>query len=88
MELQQQYHKIVHKRSPVQIRLLDLLIERPVITTAFASKRLNVTYRAANNNIAKLLKAGILREVTGAKRNRIYIAEEVLEIINRPFSRG
>jgi Fic family protein len=88
MDLQQQYHQTVHrtKKSPVQIRLVDLLIERPVITTVFVAERLRVSYPAAKNNIAKLVKAGILKETTGAKRNRIYIAEKVLGIINAPFS--
>ncbi|OHB77787.1 MAG: hypothetical protein A2Z25_21095 [Planctomycetes bacterium RBG_16_55_9] len=88
MDLQQQYHETVRviKKSPGQIRLVDLLVERPVITTVFVAQHLDVTYPAAKNNIAKLVKAGILRETTGAKRNRIYIAEKVLEIINKPFS--
>lgn len=86
MDLQQEYHKIVHitKRSALQIRLVDLLIERPVITTVFVMKHFNVSYPTAKNNIAKLVEAGILREVTGAKRYRIYVAERVLHIINKP----
>jgi len=89
MDLQQEYHKTVNvaKRSALQIRLVDLLIERPVITTVFVSKHLNVTYKTAKNNIDRLVKVGILREVSGAKRHRIYIAEKVLEIINKPFVR-
>lgn len=88
MDLQQQYHKTVHmtKKSPVQIRLVDLLIERPVITTVFVAERLRISYPAAKNNIVKLVQAGILKETTGAKRNKIYIAEKVLDIINEPFS--
>ncbi len=87
MDLQQEYHKIVHvtKRSALQIRLVDLLIERPVITTVFAKRHLDVSYPAAKNNIDRLVKVGILREVSGAKRHRIFIAEKVLEIINKPF---
>lgn len=90
MDLQQEYHKIVHitKRSALQIRLVDLLVERPVITTVFVSKHFNVTYPTAKNNIARLIRVGILREVPGARRHRIYIAEKVLEIINKPFSKG
>lgn len=86
MDLQQQYHRIVHtiKKSALQIMLIDLLIERPVINTVFVSRRLNVTYSTAKNNIAKLVQAGILREITGAKRNKVYIAEKVLEVINKP----
>ena len=89
MDLQQEYHKIVHvtKRSALQIRLVDLLIERPVVTTVFVSKYFNITYPAAKNNIARLIGVGILREVSGAKRRRIFIAEKVLEIINKPFRR-
>ena len=90
MDLQQEYHKIVHvaKRSALQIRLVDLLIERPVITTVFVSKYFNVTYPTAKNNIARLVRVGILKEVSGTKRHRIFIAEKVLEIINKPFGRA
>ena len=88
MDLQQEYHKILHvkKRSALQIRLVDLLIERPVITAMFVKKYFNTTYTTAKNNIARLVGAGILREVTGARRNRIYAAEQVLKIINKPRS--
>lgn len=86
MDLQQEYHKTVRvtKRSALQIRLVDLLVERPLITTVFVMKYFNVTYPTAKNNITKLVKAGILKEVTGAKRYRIYLAERVLNIINKP----
>ena len=90
LDLQQRYQKIVHatKRSALQIRLVELLIERPLITTVFVSKYFNVTYPAARNNIAKLMGVGILKEVTGARRNKVYVAEEVVNIINKPFSRN
>lgn len=86
MYLQQEYHKKVHgaKRSALQIRLVDLLIERPVVTTVFVGKLFNVTYATAKNNIAKLVKIGILKQTTGARRNRVYMAEEVLKIITKP----
>ena len=88
MELQQEFHKTVHaaKGSALQVRLVNLLIERPVITTVFVSKYFNVTYPTAKSNIAKLVSAGILRETTGAKRYRTYIAEQVLKIISQPSS--
>jgi len=86
MELQQRYQQqIGTKRSAVQIRLVDLLIERPVITTVLVSRQFDVTYQTAKNNIKRLVKIGILRQQGTAKRNRIYVAEGVLEIISRPF---
>jgi len=39
----------------------------------------------SRNAIARLAKLGILREFSNVKRNRIYIAPKVLEIIDRPF---
>jgi len=88
LDLQQQYHRIVHatKKSALQIRLVDLLIERPVVTTVFVSRSLNVTYPAAKSNIKKLIKTGILKEIPGIKRNKVFIAAKVLEVINKPFA--
>ncbi len=89
MDLQQKYHEIVHikKGSAMQIRLVDLIVERPLITTVYTSKVLNISYPAAKNNIIKLIKAGILKKVVTAGRNKFFIAERVLEIINRPFAK-
>jgi hypothetical protein len=33
-------------------------------------------------NVEKLVKSGILREATGNRRNRIYVAPEILQIIS------
>ena len=88
MDLQQQYHKMVHitKRSALQIRLVDLLIERPVITIVFAREYFKITYPTAKNNIARLVKHGILKEISITSRHKFFIAEKVLEIINKPSS--
>jgi hypothetical protein len=63
-------------------------VERPVLTIPYVNRHFDVTYVTAKNNVVKLVKAGILKEVTGAKRCKVYIAEEVLDIINRPFFMG
>ena len=87
MNLQQQLHaKIKSKRSAVQLKLVDLLIERPVVTTVFVSDRLKVTYATAKSNIDRLVKAGILEQVGTAKRNKVFLAEGVLHIISKPFA--
>ena len=87
MNLQQQLHaKTKSKRSAVQLKLVDLLIERPVVTTVFVSDRLKVTYATAKSNIDRLVKAGILKQVGTAKRNKVFVAEGVLHIISKPFA--
>jgi len=84
LDLQQLYHdQVKSRRSALQIQLVDLLIERPVITTVFISKHFNVTYAAAKNNIDKLIKLGILRKLSGVKPHT-YIAEKALDVIHKP----
>ncbi len=88
LQLQQKYQGMIKSKGAViRVKLVDLLIERPVIMTVFVSEYFNVSYQTAKNNIARLIKIGILKEVKGIKRNKLYIAEEVFEIINRPFFR-
>lgn len=41
---------------------------------------LGVTFASAQNNVKRLVKLGILREVMGRKRDRIFIAPEMLQL--------
>lgn len=87
LELQEQFHEAVKSnRSALQIKLVDLLIERPVVTAVFVSRYFGVTYVAAQNNINRLLKAGILKQLGTARRNRAYVAEAVFDVISSSFS--
>jgi Fic family protein len=64
--------------------LVDLLFERPAISVARAREHLKVTNTAAQQNVDRLVEDGMLVEVTGRKRNRIYLAPRILEIIESP----
>jgi Fic family protein len=67
------------------LRALDVLPSYPVLTTRRLASRLGVSSPAALTAIEQLIKAGILQERTGYRRNRVFVAAEVLTIINRPF---
>jgi len=66
------------------LQLVDELFSYPALTNRSASERLGVTPRSTQINIEKLQSAGILTEVTGQKRNRLYVAPEIIEVIERP----
>lgn len=66
-------------------RALGLLPHYPVITANRLSQILEVAFPSANTAIDQLLTADILRERTGYRRNRVFLAHEALAIINRPF---
>ncbi|HEV8564791.1 MAG TPA: Fic family protein [Actinomycetota bacterium] len=71
----------VTRASALLLRLVDHLFEQPAIRIAVAEEILGVTFRAASLNVQKLLDAGILQEVTGRERNRVFVAHEILGLL-------
>jgi Fic family protein len=60
-------------------KLVSELFLAPAINVRQAQEALGVTFAAAQSNVDKLVSLGILREVTGRERNRIYLAEEIYD---------
>lgn len=73
------------RRGSAALRTLDLLTDYPVLTAPRLSILLEITAPATHTALAQLCQAGILTERTGYTRNRIYAAEEILLLLNRPF---
>ncbi len=71
------------RASALLLQLIDELFTYPAITNSIAAKKLSVTPRAAQQNIERLQNASILREATGRRRNRIYVASEIISIIEQ-----
>jgi Fic family protein len=59
--------------------LLRTLPGVPIVTVASAARLLDRSFHAANDSIARLTAAGILRQVTIGRRNRAFEAPEVIE---------
>lgn len=62
-------------------KVVDLLIGQPVVTVTEVSKRLAVTFPAANDAIDELLELDILRPNNTDKRNRVFQSHEVLNAL-------
>lgn len=62
------------------LRLLDLLFERPLVNVNLVKDRLGVAFATANHLVAELEAAGLLREVTGGRRGRIFRYEPYLDL--------
>jgi Fic family protein len=67
----------VRARSAADL-LLRALPGAPVLTVPGASALIGRTYPAANNAIARLVDAGVLKQVTIGRRNRAYEAPEII----------
>jgi predicted transcriptional regulator len=46
-----------------------------------ARAHLKVTTRAAQQNVDKLLREGIVKEVTGRQRYRVFVAQRIIQIV-------
>ena len=53
-------------------RVLETLYERPIVSLEEVQELIGTTNPAANNLVAMMTQHGILREVTGYKRNRLF----------------
>ncbi len=53
-------------------RLLTLLYRRPMVNAGTVSNELNISQVAADKLLKSFLEAGILKELTGFKRNRMF----------------
>jgi hypothetical protein len=60
----------------------DHLFVEPSVTVQGISKALKIPVSTAANLTGKLLTMNILREVTGGTRNRVFLAQGVVDIFS------
>lgn len=85
LDLRQRYRSRFEsaRSSALLLKLVDGLLESPVLTIPQAATRLGVTHRAATLNVQKLADAGVVVEVTSRGRNRIFVARGILGAIEK-----
>jgi len=83
LDMQKKYHQLLQKASvsaPL-FQLLDMLFLNPFVSLPGISDFLKITWPTAKASVERLVKLGVLKEVSGRKRNRVYCAEELLNIL-------
>ncbi len=66
------------------VSLVDLLAENPFWTVRRLAQRLGVAYTTAQRAVEKLESLGILTQVTEAKRDRVFCAQDIMTILDEP----
>ncbi len=66
------------KRSELASRLLTLIYRKPVLTAKDVQTELDVSTPTANALIKVFLEKGLLKELTGQQRGRVYVCEPYL----------
>jgi Fic family protein len=73
--------KLAATPTRLQERALDLFVENPFWTVKKLADRLEVAFTTAQRAIDRLASADIVALATEAKRNRVYCARAILEIL-------
>ena len=70
-------HKLLSlgKRAPNAKQALNLLYRRPMLSATDLEHGLGVSHPTANALLRDFIRLGILREITGAARHRLYVFE-------------
>jgi len=82
LDLQQNYRDHLSRASRSSNRLMDLLFITPAVTVSAVAHQLDVTWPTANAAVSLLCEVGILDEVTGQRRDRLFLARGIVDVIN------
>jgi Fic family protein len=75
LKLRENHRQIVVGRfggSTNAQRLLDSLYEQPIVNVRSVQRQLGCTYVTANKLVDQFASAGLLHEITGSRRNRLF----------------
>jgi Fic family protein len=76
-------HIVPHgRRAGSALRVHDALKARPITSLPEVCQRTGLSFPTAATAMDLLMKLGIAREVTGKARNRIFVYERYLAILN------
>lgn len=75
-------HKMLElgKRVPRARAMLNLLYRKPVVSAGDLERGLGITHPTANALLKDFMRLGILKELTGAERHRLYSFEAYLDL--------
>jgi Fic family protein len=76
--------KVAGDSTNTPLRIVELLASNPYITTKGAAEKLRVAFTTALRAIERLEQLGIVKQTGAAKRDRVWCAKELLDILEEP----
>lgn len=70
------------RRASTTLRVFRVLCERPLVTVNQVRKRTGLSFPAAAKSLRMLEDLGIVREVTGQRRNRVFAYQKFLAVLS------
>jgi Fic family protein len=81
-EADQQRVQTLGRSASSTLRVFQAFKERPLLTVGRISERTGLSFPAANQAVARLAELGIVREITGRRRERVYAYDQYVAILN------
>ena len=84
LALKDEYDELIkqHHLSTSVSRTLDLLFQNPYITISRATALLKTTFVTAKRSVLHLEKLGIVKEISGKEKGKIFLATKLLEVLS------
>lgn len=85
LELQTTHRNLLWQKkisSPLAVGILEKLYYTPYVSVNDIAKGFSISYQAASTLVSQLENAGILKEITGRKRDKRYVYAEYLNILS------
>ena len=76
--------KVSGDSTNAPLRVVELLAANPFVTAKSAAERLDVAFTTAQRAIERLERLQIVKQVGDAKRDRVYCANALLDILEEP----
>ena len=76
------------RRAASALRVHDALSARPLLSLPEVRRRTNLSFPASSAAMDLLAELGIAREITGRRRNRLFVYDRYLSILNEGTEEG
>jgi Fic family protein len=83
-KLGQWRHAVAGFSSKTPLMIMDMLAANPYVTIKKAAEQLKVAFTTAQRSIERLEKLSIVTETSKARRDRVYCAKTILDILEEP----
>jgi Fic family protein len=83
LNLRETHREIIGQKissSNYGLRLLDFLFQQPIVTVRLVETNLQCAYVTASKTVEQFVELGLLKEITGWQRNRLYHYEPYLAL--------
>ena len=87
LDLRETYRERFQREGarPNLLKAVNHFFANPVTSIRELAEVLGVTFEAARRLVGSLEEQGVLEEITGRRRNRVYAVREIVEVLQGPL---